>query len=480
MKNQLSKEDKHNLSNKLLNIFSKIINNNIQSYRPLYYETRQNKNIYSEYHNLIKENIDNSNNITYILYIISKEIFFTELNQDKIKLFNLLPEFYSPFLNNINTNLNISQTYPYLSRILTVIQNNLLLNIQPKAISEIFGKIILILFNNEYENKKLKKIYEICQGFCFYNMKQNEYKNQICGVLCLKEIIINTNYYMDNNKFIKNIYEKIILFIDNNNFEPKEYLVELLGIFITRTQQYYKPYINITFYKLLNYIETNNIILKQKILDVLGIIITIFPYEFISINESLINFLVLLLKEDNEYIKNKSNKILNELKNIYNLKTNSTNALNDKRYSTFSSFRKYSPIFNKPMRNSYLNNIRNDSTFSKSTRYTSSKKYIKGNNNVLNDYKRDIIVNNNNKSDSNKNRGKYSAKTLNINIYRNHYKKMKEKSSNNNLKMGPKTIDENHKSLMFNLNRLKNDINNMSSSLNNHVNQIENKIYLKK
>lgn len=192
-----------------------------------------------------------------------------------------------------------------------MIQNYLLINIQPKIIYNIFGKIIIIIFKNEYEYKKNKKNYEICQGICFYNMKQNEYKNQIYGVLCLNEMIVNTNYYMENNKRIKNIYEKIILFIDNNNFEPKEYLIKLLGNFITKCQQYYKPYVNITFYKLLNYTETNNIILKQKIIDVFGLIITIFPYEFKSINNSLINFLTILSKDKDEYIKNKSIQILN-------------------------------------------------------------------------------------------------------------------------------------------------------------------------
>ena len=174
MKTQILKEDKIHLNNKLKNIFNNIINSskntNYQTYQPLSNESKINNNIYSEYHNLIKESIQNSNSITFILHVLSKEIFFTELIQDKIKLLNLLPEFYSPFLNN--SNLNISLSYPYLSRILTVIQNNLLLNIQPKIISEIFGKIIIIIFKNEYEYKKIKKNYEICQGFCFYNMKQ--------------------------------------------------------------------------------------------------------------------------------------------------------------------------------------------------------------------------------------------------------------------------------------------------------------------
>ena len=483
MKTQILKEDKIHLNNNLKNFFNNIINSsknsNYQAYESLTNESKINKNIYSDYHNLIKENIQNSNNITFILYALSKEIFITESIQDKIKLLTLLPEFYSPFLNN--SNLDISLTYPYLSRILTVIQNNLSLNIQPKIISDIFGKIIIIIFKNEYEYKKIKKNYEICQGFCFYNMKQNEYKNQICGVLCLNEMIVNTNYYMENNKHIKNIYEKIILFIDNNNFEPKEYLIELLGNFISKCQQFYKPYINITFYKLLNYIETNNIALKQKIIDVFGLIITIFPYEFKSINNSLINFLTILSKDKDEYIKTKSNQILKEFKNIFNLNlnTNNTNNVIDKNYSTLTSFRKNNTIFNNAIRNSWINNnIKNDSFLSKSTRYASSSKYIKDAKNKLNDCNSKNNINNFNIFTNKKNR-KNSARALNINYYRNHYKMMKENSKNNNNNYNPKELDRNQKSLTFNLNKLKKDINNMSSSLNNHIGKVEKKIIYK-
>lgn len=477
MNNQLSKEEKIQLNKILQNIFKKIINFDNKTNRLISNDKKLINNIYSDYHNLIIENIKKSNNITYILHILSKEIFFTELIQNKIKLFNLLPEFFSPFINNLYDNLNITLCYPYLSRILTVIQNNLSLNIQPNIISDIFSKIISIIFKTEYENKIKKEYFEIFQGFCYYNMKQNEYKNQIVGVLCLKELIVKTNYYIQNKKYIKNIYEKIILFIDNNNFEPKSILVELLEHFVNKCQQYYKPYINVTFYKLLNNLETDDINLKRKIIDVLGIIILMFPYEFRNIKDSMDNFLILLSKDKDEYIKYKSNKILYEFENIFNLnKKIENNVYNDNYYSTFSSFR--SNIFgaNKTKRNYSKNNIiKNDSLFSKSTRYSTSKKYIRDSNYYLLDsYKKD---NNKYFNISNKNR-KNSAKTLNINYYRDHYKMMKENYFDNN-KFSQKTIDINQKSLIYNLNKLKKDITNMSHSLNNRVNQIENKIYQK-
>ena len=101
---------------------------------------------YSHYHKLIKDNIENIEIITYIIHSISKEILSLEKNEDKIKLLNLLNEFYFP-LNTIsnttdNFNLYFHSYSKYTSRLLTVIQENILLNIPANKISDIFGRII--------------------------------------------------------------------------------------------------------------------------------------------------------------------------------------------------------------------------------------------------------------------------------------------------------------------------------------------------
>ena len=489
MKNQSCIGFKIEINTILQNIFNNIINNSYHSCRDISSEEKFSNSLYSDYYKLIVKNIQNPNNITYILHALSKEIFFTKAIQDKIKLFNLISEFFSPFKDNINQELNISLTYPYLSRILTVIQNNLLLNIQPKIISNTFGKIISIIFGNEYEiNKTKKEYYEICQGFCFYNMKQNEYKNQICGVLCLEELITKTNYYIDKNKYIKCIYEKIILFIDNNNFEPKEILVELQGIFISKCQQNYKPYVNITLYKLINNIETNNINLRHRIIDVLEIIFNLFPYEFKNINESILNFLNLLTNDKDDYIRNKSNKMLYDYKTIFKLyedenRKNDNISIfnkNNYNYTNFINFRKNSLLINKTSKNSKKkNNKKNDSFLSKSTKYSSTRKSLNNLNYNLYNYIYKKDKESNRQLNKNKNR-KNSAKTLNINDYRSHYKLMKETNNDKEKDLiGPRTLEGNRKSLIYNLNKLKIDINAMSCSLNNRVNRIENKIYLK-
>jgi hypothetical protein len=188
------------------------------------------------------------------------------------------------------------------------------MDITPDKISEIFGKIIFELFSKkisrEKDIKRMIKTTEIIQGFCFYNMKQSLYINQKIGVLCLKELISKTEYYINNKKYIKNFFEKIILFLENNNFEPKEDLLELFSIFIKKCDKLFEPYINITLYKLLNLIEDDSISIRRKIIDIIVLIISDFPHEFLYISNSLIKFFnILIINNDDIYLKIKGTRI---------------------------------------------------------------------------------------------------------------------------------------------------------------------------
>ena len=79
------------------------------------------KNILIDYYNLVTKNIENKELTIYILHVISREINNSSSLIEKELLLSLLPEFYVPFLNE-----NIRLTDPYLSRILTSIQSNIL------------------------------------------------------------------------------------------------------------------------------------------------------------------------------------------------------------------------------------------------------------------------------------------------------------------------------------------------------------------
>ena len=300
MEDKISQESKLYLDNKFKLILNKITIS--------FSDKNTSFKYYNDYHSLIEDNIENKENVAYIFHLISKEIIFNEDIKIQNIILKLLDEFYTP-LNSNKSKLHLY--FKYSSMILTQIQKIILLDISEDKISQIFGNIIIKLFSNNIINEKIlkhvKKYSTIFQGFCFYNMKQNQKKNQVIGILCLKELIINMEFYSNNKKYIKNLFEKIILFLDNNNFEPKSDLLELFKIFIIKSNRLIEPYINITLYKLLNYIETKDINIRRKIIDILSIIISEFPSEFQNISNSIINYLNILIKNNNNdsFIKRK-------------------------------------------------------------------------------------------------------------------------------------------------------------------------------
>ena len=273
---------------------------------------------YLEFYNLITENIQNQKNITFIFHIISRAIANSDNQKEKESLFKLLPEFFIPFKNNI------SKTFPFISRILTTIQSNIHSNINFEYVSKIFKGIIQLLFNfNDNIDESQNKInYEICQGFCIYNMKQNDEFCQNCGVLCLRELIINLNFFLKNNKYMKYLWEKLILFIENDNFGNKLYLLQCFSELINKCKEKFKQFSNITLYKILDFLQDNNIELRKETLNILYLLIYYCPNGIETIKNQLIDFISFLEDKKNEFIKMKCNQILKLLKdNDYNKNT---------------------------------------------------------------------------------------------------------------------------------------------------------------
>ena len=187
------------------------------------------KNILLDYYNIITDTISDQNQTIYLLHIISREINSSTTLIEKELLLTLLPEFYVPFINT-----DISLTDPYLSRILTSIQSNILSKVSPLYIGEIFKKIILCIFNedDEFNRENINKdLFEICQGFCLYNMRQTQYNYQLCGIICLNVLLNEIDYsFLNIKNYILYIWEKIDFFMNFKNFAPKEYLLKYLYV----------------------------------------------------------------------------------------------------------------------------------------------------------------------------------------------------------------------------------------------------------
>ena len=262
-------------------------------------------------------NITDINTTIYILHLISREINKSDIIEQKA-LLSLLPEFFVPFFNN-----DISLTYPYINRILTTIQSNILCNISSIYIGEIFKKIIFYLFFDEEENIKEpinKKHFEICQGFCLYNMKLKSNKNQEVGIICLNILLNELDYsFLNQNNFVYYIWENITYFLDEPNFFPKNYLLKYLSDFISKFKIQFKPYVEIAIYKILEYIDDKDGNIRKSSLNILGLLISFYPKEIDLIKNLIMQLLLILNRDKDENIRIKSIYIYNKLKKQYDL-----------------------------------------------------------------------------------------------------------------------------------------------------------------
>ena len=166
----MNSDNKLLIKSRLENIIKNIRNNSNE----LFIKNSQielSHHILLDYYNLITNNIYDYNITIYILHLISREINMSVSLLEKQLLLSLVPEFFIPFFTT-----DITLTYQYLSRLLTTIQSNIVSEIPPIYIGEIFKKIIFYLFNDEEGQNKNpinRDLFEICQGFCFYNMNHN-------------------------------------------------------------------------------------------------------------------------------------------------------------------------------------------------------------------------------------------------------------------------------------------------------------------
>jgi len=266
-----------------------------------------------DYYSLIANNIADENKTIYILHLISREINKSVSLLEKKLLLSLLPEFFIPFFTT-----DITLTYPYLSRILTTIQSNMQSGIPSIYIGEIFKKIIFYLFNDEEgknRNPINKDLFEICQGFCFYNMKLvDNNNNQLVGIICLNILLTEIDYsFLNKNNFVCYIWEKILFFLDSQ-FMPKNYLLKYLYDFISKFKTAFRPFVNMAIYKILEFLDNIDPNIRKTSLNILGLLITYYPFEIHPIKNSIIKLLTILHNDKDDNIRNKSIYIYNKIK----------------------------------------------------------------------------------------------------------------------------------------------------------------------
>ena len=310
-----------------------------------------------EYYNLITNNISDQNITIYILHIISREINKSVSLIEKQLLLSLLPEFFIPFFTT-----DIKLTYPYLSRILTCIQSNIVSDIPPTYIGKIFKKIIFYLFNDEDGQNKdpiNRDLFEKCQGFCFYNMKLKGINNQSVGIICLNILLNEINYsFLNENNFVIYIWEKLSIYMNSSIFYPKNNLLKYIYDFINKFKNAFKPFVNIAIYKILEFIDNNDIIIRKKSLNLLDLLISFYPNEVEPIKNSIIQLLLILHNDSDGNIRSKSIYIYNKLRRQFFI-SHSINPSKRNRLSLYFYDYSYDNKFNNRVPNSVrsTNNI---------------------------------------------------------------------------------------------------------------------------
>ena len=333
-----------------------------------------------EYYNLITNNITDKNIIIYILHLISQEINKSVSIIEKKLLLSLVPEFFIPFFTN-----DITLTYPYLSRLLTTIQSNILSEIPPIYIGEIFKKVIFYLFNNEEGQNRIpinKDLFEICQGFCFYNMKLNDNNSQLVGIICLNILLTEIDYsFLNKNNFALYIWDKITLALDSPKFIPKKNILKYIYDFISKFKIPFRPLVNMAIYTILEYLDNPDANIRKASLNVLGLLISFHPEEIEPIKNSIIKLLIILHSDKDDNIKNKSIYIYNKIRKQYH-QSHSINPVKRRRkFNLFFYDAGYDHWFNKDEfrpkintntisnRNSNANNIFHRRLLSRNTPY---------------------------------------------------------------------------------------------------------------
>ena len=252
-----------------------------------------------------------------------------------LKLLSLI--FYSP--SNEEESFDPKIYYPYLSPVLTILQNLIKDSNSPNfpTISNIFAEIVQNIMPTDIEASNIelgeeeKTAYEMLQGFCIYNMKYDDKSNRIVGSLCLTKLVENCPIVLQK-QYMKLIWEVIINLIDKKNFNAKYELLNCLISLILGAENLFTPYAHNTLYKVLDFLADSDWLKRKLALNVIYTLIFYCKEEILPLKEHIISFLralktdkvkevrevcLLILKifSENEQKTGKENKISGNINN---------------------------------------------------------------------------------------------------------------------------------------------------------------------
>ena len=280
---ELSKVKKNFLKSKIKNI--------------LLYKGQESK---AEFLEIINENLNDNDNIKYIIKIISYYSKNSINNEMRINCF----EFFTELIKNIsNNNIIIC-----LTNILVFMQEN---------ISILKINIIFEIMMDKLSHIEIKT-FEILNGFCLLNIKKNSNIIKKEALLCYQSLIKNFNNLIPDNfkvRIIKSFLDTItqILLNKKNIFEDKYLLLLIINDIICLSKENSNLYIESILSSIIQDLSLNDDNIKIIILDIINNIIKFIP----SKKNEIRNIIFPYLNRIND--DNLTNNIIKRI--VYNIKT---------------------------------------------------------------------------------------------------------------------------------------------------------------
>ena len=251
---------------------------------------------------LILKNLSSPSSISYIISQLSEFIppLSPKEKEPCLKLLSLI--FFNPIQDMQNQiNKKNSIYYQFLSPILSIIQsitkdsNNIIFPQIANTYAEIVQNIMPtdISYATEELNMEEKRAYEMLQGFCIYNMKQEEKANRIIGSLCLTKLVENCPVVLQE-QYMKFIWDNIMNFIDTKNYTAKYELLNCLISLILGAEGLFTQYANATLYKVLDFLAEDDWNKRKLALNVIYTLIFYCKDEVMPLKDHIINFLRVL------------------------------------------------------------------------------------------------------------------------------------------------------------------------------------------
>ena len=257
---------------------------------------------------LIYQNISTESTIHFILTSITTSLTSSSLpTSSKEPFLKLLPHI---FYNTFKTPSQKSLYYPFISSTLTLLQSLITdTNISLfTLLSNIFADITSYTMITDIElaqntlNNEERKQYETLQGFCLYNIKESSKCNQICGSLCLTKLVENCPIVL-HSKYMKHIWESIMMFIDKKEYNAKYELLNCLISLILGAEGKFRPHAVVTLFKVIEFLTDNDWLKRKLSLNVVYTIVFYCKEEIASMITHLVSFLKLLQEDKVKDVK---------------------------------------------------------------------------------------------------------------------------------------------------------------------------------